>query len=390
MIDVAIIGGGASGLVAAIVACQSGANVCLLESENKLGKKIAATGNGRCNLSNTNITHHHYNTPLVNQVFEQFSPEQTLQFFSQIGINCFADAEGRIYPLSESAKDVVQALELKLATFKNLTVMLSSEVLSIEQHKNAFFIEAKAKSITAKTVVMAAGANAARKLLPNHTFMQPVNVLTGFDCPEPFFNRLAGIRIDAKLTITKNGQTFAEVGQVQMRANGISGIVVFNASAFVAKHNLLPCKAVMSFLPNQTNLAELLSSRRLIKHLTIEHFLLGVFPKQLATVILEQSQLQTKFGLPASRLSDADILAIANTITHFEVQLLCTSGVAQVEAGGVGLNHLNVLQSKLMQGLFFSGESAHVFGTSGGYNLQWAWSSGAVAGAMAAAKGAEL
>ncbi|MFA6860252.1 MAG: aminoacetone oxidase family FAD-binding enzyme [Clostridia bacterium] len=384
--DITIIGGGASGLVSAIICAESGKKVCLIEKETKLGKKILQTGNGKCNLSNENLDEGFYNQIEVKNIFNQFGLKETKEFFSSIGIDTFADEEERLYPFSESAKDVAMALELKLESL-NIEVLLNTTVTRLEKSNTSFTIETdKNEKILSEKVIVATGGNTAKTLLSftNHNFSEEKEVLVGFRCSEKFFKTLAGVRVDASLKIEVNNKTFFEEGQIQLRENGISGIVVFNASAFVASSCSLPVKAEINFLPNVKNLEEFLKNRRKkCAHLKVENFLIGLLNKNLATVILERANLSKIFDLLVKSITDEEITRIAKTITSFSVTMVETFGEAQVHAGGIKLCELNNFESKFVKNLFVCGEAIDVFGRCGGYNLQWAWSSGAIAGANA-------
>lgn len=366
--DIVIIGGGASGLMCANNLKHS-FSVAIVDS-NPLGKKLLATGNGRCNFTNEHLSAQMYNKAKAEKYLQAFDNNAAVKFFEKIGIPSFADEEGRVYPLSESAKDVQSALT------RNINAKVITQSAAKISKKEKFEIElSDGSSIFADKVVIACGNKSLGGLLAdfNLPLQKQEQVLCGFKVKD-FDKSLFGLRENVVAKVRELG--FEERGQVQFRKDGISGIVIFNLSAKVAQADC-PFEIELELLPeiSEQKFASMMKSRQKdCKNLYVKDSLLGILKLELARYVLKISGI-TGTDRRLSELSDEEISRIIKNIKH--LKFICKEKYddGQVLAGGMKLEDLRDLESSV-KGLFFCGEAAGVYGTSGGYNLQWAWSSG--------------
>lgn len=403
--DIAIVGGGASGMVAAISAARAGVKVVILEHMDRIGKKILATGNGKCNYTNEDQSLEHYrgeHPEFILPVMEQFGFEKTVSFFEELGIYPKVK-NGYYYPASEQAASVLDVLRMELDYLK-IEVSLECEVLKVKKTENFFEITTGCGQFFAKKLLFSTGLKASPKTgsdgsaIPHieklgHHFKDIVPALVQLQGKQPFFKALAGIRaeINANLYIN-DAYVTSEKGELQLTDYGISGIPVFQLSRFASKalHRKEKVMVLLDFAPQMggKELFRLLEKRMHVfgKEKTASEALIGLFNKKLIEVLLKESQI--KSDAKAITLSRSDISRLGKKIKEFRVDVIGTKPFeqAQVCAGGVATEEIcaNTLESKLVKGLYFAGEVIDIDGTCGGYNLQWAWSSGYVAGHHAA------
>ncbi len=405
-----IIGGGAAGLMAAITAAENGAEVTILEHMPRVGKKILSTGNGKCNMTNMHMTADCYrcgepDVPM--QVIGRFPVAETLRFFRRIGI-LTTDRNGYVYPASGQAQTVLDALMNK-ADSLGITTICESKVQSIEKTKKGMFaVKSLSGTHYADFVILAAGSMAAKvtgsdgsgyelaKSL-GHKIKKPLPALVQLKCSGDFFKAIAGVRCDAKVgiyTVGKRGerQTLLaeDTGELQLTDYGISGIPVFQVSRFAAEalDHKKQVAAAIDFMPEYTTeaLFELLKEQRMYLHdRTAGEFMNGLFNKKLALLFLKAAYL--KPDMKVSAISDKKLWELVDVIkdASFEVTGTNSYDKAQICMGGVSLKEVNAetMESRLVPGLYFAGEILDVDGICGGYNLQWAWSSGHLAAVSA-------
>lgn len=401
---VIVIGGGASGLMAAITAATNGAVVTLLEHMDKPGRKILATGNGRCNLTNVYQGYDCYmgGSPEFTQaVFKQFSKDKTIAFFTQLGIFT-KNRNGYLYPFSDQASAVLEALLLE-AEYRKVKIKCSEHITGIEKKEDQFLVHTDTWTYTGDSVILSTGSKAA----PNtgsdgsgyhlaaslgHAVIEPGPGLVPLICGDSCCKGLAGVRSDARITLFIEGEPIAmEEGELQLTAYGISGIPVFQLS----RHAVLALRegkkvtagihflrafsfdGIVAFLKGRTGTSN---------YKTTEQLLLGLFPKKLIPVLLQQAGISLK--IKASQLTESDWNSLARAICHFPLTITGHQSYdqAQVCFGGVDTREIEptTMESKLLPGLYFAGELVDIDGKCGGYNLQWAWSSGHIAGIHAA------
>ncbi len=339
MKKVSVIGAGAAGLVAAICAARAGASVELLEAGERVGASILATGNGRCNLTNANVCSGVYNCPeFVAPVLDGFGAREALEFFSGIGLLCREEREGRVYPMSNSATTVVDALRFA-AEREGVRVRCGVCVADVAE-------------VEADAVVVACGGGSQLLKTAGHRLVSAQPVLCALATnPEPL-RGLENIRAHAQVTLTRDGAVVAqEAGEVQFRSFGVSGIVIFNLS----RHAQPGDELTLDFTPE-------LTSEVLASHLAQHGSFSGLFHSRLAQAIQRAGNNPKQFTL--------------------RVQGPANTKHAQVTRGGAATEEFNprTLESQIRPGLYACGETLNVDGPCGGYNLHWAWASGAAAG----------
>lgn len=387
MRDICIIGGGASGLAAAVSSAKIAPDmdICILEKKDAPGKKLAATGNGKCNLTNESCE----------------GAVQILDFFRELGVYTRTDREGRVYPYSQQAKDVVYAL-VREAERMGVEILTDSPAAEIRRIKEGFQVQYPGGQLKTRKLLLASGGKAgpqfgtagdgyamAKKL--GHTICRLSPVLTGMEISEDV-SRLKGIRVKARTFLEKDGKiTAEETGEVQFNEDGISGICIMNLSRFVKleqgesfSRGIARYQAGLDFLP-ELNLQEtvwLLASRRTQKGWTAEDLLQSILPARLGETILSESGFSLK--QPVDSVTQDDLQKLARLLKGWKLHLKGTKGwkTAQCTAGGIAMREIcqETMESRLIPGLYFSGEILDYDGPCGGYNLQNAWETGIKAG----------
>ncbi len=398
---VIIIGGGASGIMAAISAARKGAGVTLLEHMDRVGKKILSTGNGKCNYTNRVQDKSCYrgeNPSFAWPVLKQFGFGDTLKFFLELGIYP-KEREGYLYPASGQASSVLDVLRMELSRL-SVNVVTGADIKEIKKNQRGFHIETSQGSFHGDACIIACGLKAFPKsgsdgsLFPHieklgHTFIDIVPALVQLKAKQSFFKSIAGIRSDISVELYVNQKLIArDRGEVQLTEYGISGIPVFQISRFAARAlaEKKDTQAVLDFTPylSMEELKEELNRRfyREGAKKDCEEALIGFFPKKLIPVLLKECEIEIHKN--AGILTERELKKLAEEIKYMRVTITGTKGFehAQVCAGGVNTEEINpeTLESKLVPGLYFAGEVIDIDGICGGYNLQWAWASGYVAG----------
>jgi len=394
-----VIGGGASGMMAALTAAR-GNSVTILERQARVGRKLSATGNGRCNLTNlqAGLSGYHGEHPAFAAcALDQFSVRDTLEFFRGLGLLTTAEPSGRIYPFSDQAGSVVDVLRLALEQ-RGIALETGCEVTDLTFRDGAFFAETDQRRFAADRVIVACGGMAGGKLGgtgAGYQLLQSFGHRCTRLCPalvqlktEPTWVRsLKGVRAEAVIRLTQAGALLAESrGEVQFTEYGVSGPAVFEISraASVASGKRT---VVLDLLPpmDRGALTEFLATRaRQFPGLPLDNFLTGMLQNRLGRTVLRACGYSLEAH--ASSLRHQDCEAIAARIKAFPLPVLGTMGMdqAQVTAGGIRTEEFNpaTLESRLQPGLYACGEVLDIDGDCGGLNLQWAWSSGHLAGQL--------
>lgn len=385
--QVLIVGGGASGLIAAIFAARNGAAVTVLEQNEKPGKKICATGNGKCNLTNLSMPKDAYrgtHPEFTEDAFKQFSVQDTIRFFSEIGIYT-TNKNGYLYPHSGQAQSVVDVLSMEARSL-GVKLKTNEQVTGITKAGDKWNVTTSGWHYEGDSLILANGSKAsaiagcdgsgyvlAESL--GHTIVPVYPALTALKCKGPAFKTWAGVRTEGEVTLCLNGIPMkSERGELQLTEYGISGIPVFQLSRYAVRALHENCKVSLKidFLPEFTeeSLKGFLDTRKKnCPYKNDKELLIGLFPEKLIKVLCSTKNL-------------------LKAIKEFPLEV--TDGMsfaqAQVCSGGVDTDQVNphTMESRLHKGLYFAGELLDIDGTCGGYNLQWAWSSGAAAGIHAA------
>ncbi|MBE7082313.1 MAG: aminoacetone oxidase family FAD-binding enzyme [Clostridiales bacterium] len=383
MKKVCILGGGASSLFCALNINEN-IDVTIFEKNDKIGKKILATGNGRCNLTNLNIDKNSYNQDITN-FLKKFNVEQTIAFFKSLGLATYADEMGRVYPISNSATSVLDVLKNAIASKPNIHIVSGKTVKDISKNSDQYVITFEDNSTcNFQNVIVALGNEI------NLQMFDKLGVQTKKFTPSLCAiktqkqNKLAGIRLsDVKVSCMLNNYAFEEVGEVLFREDGLSGIVIFNLSSFMARSGSFENYQICIDLLPKISLEELnkmlLERKSAFAKSSISEFLTGIFVKAINLNLFER--LNIGADKKVGSLADGQIFELAKTIKNLTFVSTGNLNNNQVCCGGVCLNQLDqTLQCKNHKGLYFIGEAVDIDGVCGGYNLQWAWTSGAIVG----------
>lgn len=401
---VAIAGAGASGIVAAIMAARCGASVTLIEHKDRIGKKILSTGNGRCNFTNEYMESECFrgeNTSIVPEVLKQFGTPETLQFFAGLGLVAKSKMGGYYYPRSEQATAVVDVLSMELERL-GVTVLLDTHVNEIKLGKD-FFLKTTTKNLNADAVILATGGKASSVLGSDgsgyalakafgHTVAPVVPALVQLHGKGTFFKLVSGVRVDAKVSLRVDGNIVAsDTGELQLTNYGISGIPVFQISRYaaLALYQKKTPVAVIDFVPDMPE-AELFAFWRTRKaqnaQKSAEEFLVGMFHKKLISILLRASGIRNDGQV--EKLTDEQLHKLTMKCKSFEIEITETNPFeqAQICAGGIRTTEIHAasMESNYVEGLYLTGELLDIDGICGGYNLQWAWATGYLAGIHAA------
>ncbi len=388
--SVYVIGGGASGLAAGIFAARAGASVTILEKEKKYGKKLLRTGNGRCNLANLGPlegAYHGRHPDFARAVLANFDRRRLLAFFEEIGVHT-RSYDGWLYPASESAESVLACLSMA-AEALNVRIRTNICVKGIRKSGSRFLIDVGTYVYTADRVILATGSNASlvnpgeneplliaaalgHRIIPIHPALVPLTV------KDAAARGFAGVRVRGTIRLFADGRLFhEESGQLQFTENGISGIPVFNGSSealtaladgqtVTAEADLFPDMPEDVFISYLKERFERLSDRK------PEVRLKGLIPDRL---------------IPAVTAGEESAEACARRIRHFPMEITGSRGLAnaQVSGGGIDTDEIDPasMASRLVEGLYITGECLDIDGACGGYNLMFAFAGGALAGMAA-------
>ncbi len=404
MNTIAIIGGGASGMAAALAARESLAvRVILLERQNRVGRKLLATGNGRCNLSNKNAgpEHYHGTDPgFIGPAMTRFGTEETLRWFSSLGLVTRAEPSGRVYPLSDTAGSVVDVLRLAMEA-RGVEVRCGFTAAVARQQDGGFLITSdQGEDIFCHRLIVSCGGMAGGRLGGTSsgyallrsfghktTALRPA--LVQLKTESKWTRPMKGVRTQAGLTLERDGQILARArGEVQFTDYGLTGPAVYELSraASVCGEG---CAVILRFLPelSEVNIIKYMDAKcNNFSNYKAENIFSGALHNSIARTILRRGEISLESRLWS--LSSGDLERIAALAARFELPLTGTLGFddAQVTAGGIETAGFSpeTMESRLASGLFACGEVLDIDGDCGGFNLQWAWSSGRLAGLAAA------
>lgn len=400
MYDGVIIGAGASGLVAAITAKQSGKDILLIDRMDRVGKKILVTGNGRCNLSNECISSEDYNTEarkLIDLSYKKIKKDDIINFFRTLGLELKSE-ENKLFPMSLKASSVVDILRYEIDSL-NIPTILSDKVKSIKKNADSFIVELESnKKIKSKKLVIATGG----KSYPNlgsdgsgydlakslgHNIIKPIPGLVQIKSNNKLVKSLQGIKLDARISLLKNARIIKEEsGEVLFTNYGLSGPSIIQISRYIKAIKGNKYKLRLDLMPEidingLKNLLYMVFNMNPKKPIDIA--LSGIINKKVGIILLKKINKDIKATEPCSYLNSDDILNLCKEIKSLEIEVDDFLGFkeAQITRGGVDLMEISGnLESKLCNGLFFIGEVLNVDGRCGGYNLTWAWTSGMIVG----------
>lgn len=395
--DIMVIGGGASGMMAALTASQIESNrVLLLERQARIGRKLLATGNGRCNLTNQNASPDYYhgeNARFCSFALHEFGVADTLNLFSALGLLTVTEENGRVYPFSDSANSVLDVLRLHLEQRKNVEIITACEVTSLTRKKGRFTALAGENSYTADCVIVSAGGVAGGKLGGTdlgykllssfgHSRTKLFPSLVQIKTDTAFVRSLKGVRTQAVVRYGREERT----GEVQFTDYGVSGPVIFELSRTVSVgggNGTLLLDLLPGVSENKLNML-LADKCKALPHLTAQDLLTGILHNRLGRTVVRAAGLHLEEA--CSAVSAEELAKIAHTVKYFALPVQGVMGMdgAQVTAGGMRTEEFDekTMESKLCRGLYACGEVLDIDGDCGGFNLQWAWSSGHLAGEL--------
>lgn len=419
-LKIAVIGGGACGMTAAVFAARNGADVTLLEGNDRLGKKLAQTGNGRCNFSNTYQSSQCYfgeNPTFGWDTAQTFTVQDVLRFFLELGLYS-KNRNGYLYPASDQAESVVAVLKMELDRL-GVSVFLRSVCKDIRKEGAGFrvywsaaetdttlphgsVINRTKSDVYDRVIVCTGGMSApktgsrgdgykwAKKL--GHRIVTPAPALTNLLCANAYFQNLAGVRADALLSVHIPGiPAISARGEVQFCKDGLSGIPAFQLSRHISNYLLTnkEVRVTADMMPDFSYDAcmQFLTARaRARSQKTASEFLIGLFHKKIASQLIWASHISAR--LQMKDITEEQLMCLVKNIKSMEAAVYDTGDFirAQVCSGGVDTREIcsRTMESTIVGGLFFGGEILDVDGICGGYNLHFAWASGAIAGKGAA------
>jgi predicted Rossmann fold flavoprotein len=394
---IGIIGAGASGMAAAISAAENpNVQVILLERQSRVGRKLQATGNGRCNLSNRNAqvkNYHGQNADFSAFALETYDVENTLTWFQEMGLYTVEERSGRIYPYSDQANSVVDVLRFALDR-PNIQLITGFEVTKIRANHPGFTVESNEESISCDKLIVACGGLAGTKLggsisgykllqkMGHHcTKLRPALVQLRSDwggCVS-----LKGVRANCKVEVYNGNMLHgASAGEIQFTEYGLSGPVIFEVSRDVcAEKGEWMCK--LDLLPDiQPDELYSLLSKRQTSNLSAEELFTGILHNRLGRIVVKEANIS--LHAPIRQLDEWELENVCQVAKALCIPLEEPMGMdsAQVTAGGIVTTEFDgrTMESHLVPGLYACGEVLDIDGDCGGYNLQWAWSSGRCAG----------
>ena len=394
---IGILGGGASGMAAALAAAENPENqVILMERQSRVGKKLSATGNGRCNLTNLHVSpaHYHGQQPEFAQyALSVFDAQAALEWFSGLGLLTVAEDSGKVYPYSDQANSVVDVLRFALEQ-ENITVKLGFDAEKVRKTPTGFRVESREEGIDCDRLVIACGGLAGTKLggtMSGYKFLRSLGhhctklrpTLVQIKTAWSGVTGLKGVRCNCHAAIYCGEHLHSQsTGELQFTEYGISGPVIFEISRDVCQEKG-EWVARLDFLPDMAGealMAELL--RRKSTRLPASELLTGILHNRLGRVLSQAAGICA--GQMVSQLPEEALEQVVQAVKDFEIRLTEPLGMdsAQVTAGGILTEEFDekTMESRRIPGLYACGEVLDIDGDCGGYNLQWAWSSGRLAG----------
>ena len=401
-----IVGGGAAGLTSALIAKDFGIDVAIIEGTDRIGKKILTTGNGRCNISNENINSNRYhseNPYFFQHTLDSFTVKDTIDFFSYLGIPLVTLDGGKMFPMSLQASSVIDILRFALEE-KNIPVYVNTKAKEITKEKNSFkvyttdnvtyecdkLIIATGGKSAPKTGSDGSGYTLAKQL--GHSVVSQVPALVQLKLNYNRLKALSGVKFDGYAEIFINDNAIQkEFGEILFTDYGISGPPILQLSR-AASYGLSKSSKVslrIDMLPNidSKDLKEFLENHwSVFGNRSLHDSFIGIINKKIIPIILKEASIEDVHK-PCSDLNWKEKNAIYALLKQWEFEVSGNNSFAnaQVTAGGVNTKEVNAktLESNIVPGLYFAGEILDVDGDCGGFNLQWAWSSGAIAGKSA-------
>ena len=401
---IAIIGGGAAGLTAALGASKGpreDIHIDIYEQNSDVGKKILASGNGRCNISNSELGPHKYHGKdphFVTYALKRFGYSEFERFVHRLGFFLHKTVDGRVYPLSNEARCVQEALR-RAVILRGANILTNRRIVELKRVQNSFFVKSEAGVERYDRVLVATGSPAAPQLggtiegmrlaqSMGHNIVEPYPTLVGLHLAGRVHERMSGVKIPSRLTLYVDGRAAKRCeGDLLFTRYGISGFATLDIST-EASWYLSQKKGVVvgiSLLPDYDRQAVLAMLQRVVKSapdLTLKELMQGVLPHKVVTELLKFTKSDP--SVLARSVDAKSLRRLASTVVDWRFSVVQTHGFKHAETAGGGVLTAEVdarsMESKIVPGLFFAGEVLDIVGERGGYNLHWAWASGHLAG----------
>lgn len=401
MLEVAVIGAGASGMMAAITAAADPCNhITVFERQGRVGRKLSVTGNGRCNLTNrhASVQHYHGSCPsFVSPALRAFSAESAVALFGDLGLLTVTEPDGKVYPYTDQANSVVDVLRFALQK-NNITLKTGCEITVVRKTKAGFILKCGGESFACDRLIVSAGGLAGTKFggslsgygllrsLGHHcTKLTPS--LVQLCTEENIVKGLKGVRVNAAVELLSGEARLAESGgEVQFTEYGLSGPAIFEISREAARA-VNNCTVQLNLLPEFSE-EQLLSALcvRISVHPEMEagDLLTGFLHNRLGRVLLHEAGISEKTVLRDLTWENISRAVSLSHCLRFSVTDTMGMDHAQVTCGGICTEEFDAetLESRIVPGLYATGEVLDIDGDCGGFNLQWAWSSGYLAGLL--------
>ena len=398
---IVIIGSGASGMIAAIVAKRNGSEVILLEKNDRIGKKLLATGNGRCNYANQNMTidnYHGENPKFAYSALKSFNYDQTIDFFERLGITPAVEDGGKVFPLSFQSSSMLYVLRYEIEDL-NIDLRVESEVIDIIKKDNFIVKLKEGKELRADKVILATGGMAMPGSGSNgdgygflrslgHSITDIFPGLVQLKLDGNIFKGLKGVKFKGIARLyEKDKMLLEDSGDILFTDYGISGPPILQLSRtalyHLNKNREVNLEISIIHARNLEELKEYLNNRFLfMTKRSVEDSLVGLINKRLIRPILKEVNIDKNKKI--SHISQEEVERLAGILISWKFKIIGSLSFkdAQVTAGGVSTKEIDskTMESKLVKGLYITGELLDIDGDCGGFNLQWAWSSGYIAG----------
>ena len=398
--DVIVIGGGASGMMASIFSARNGNRTLVIDHNEKLGKKLYITGKGKCNLTNNSSVENHLNNIITNSKFmysalNNFTPQNTIEFFEENGLQTRTERGNRVFPASDKASDVIKTLEKTMQNY-GVVVSLNQEILSVNKVENKFYImcDNKIEYTTSSLIVATGGVSyagtgaspfgyeVAKKF--GHSIIEPKSALCPIVVGENI-EELNGLSLrNVTLSCKIDGKSFEEFGDLLFTFNSLTGPIALTLSSKINKLNINNAKLYLDLKPALSE--EKLDAkfqREFVEFAKkdFRNYLNTLLPASFIEFFMKKTKIKNK---KMSEFTKSDRLTLINTIKKFDFSCVSLDNinVSIVTSGGVDVKNINAktCESKLVKNLYFVGEVLDVDALTGGYNLQIAWSTGYIAG----------
>lgn len=404
---VGIIGGGASGMIAAISAARNHAEVTILESGDRIGRKILATGNGKCNFTNAKMDAQCFRSNTITDItpyLEAFGVEDTLAFFTSLHM-LYKSKNGYYYPASEQASTVLDVLRYEIELNEHIQIYTQQKARSLVYQKNGTVkVLCGTQSYVFDRVIVACGSKAApktgsdgsgyqllRSLKNGCKIEEVVPALVQLRCKEDYMKSVSGVRIEGSVSVMIDGQKVTEqTGEIQLTDYGVSGIPVFQLSRY-ASYGCIQNKEVQVQLDVMPQMSEeaftayMQKRRKLLWNRSVEQFCAGLLNKKVCMLFAKRCGMA--FDTPIKQIREEQFFAFISLFKHWTLHIDRPNGfdMAQICAGGLSMQEIDMhFAMKKCPAVYVVGELLDVDGICGGYNLQWAWTSGYLAGKYAA------